>query len=70
MDNPVKPLEELSVHYTTMFRRIQLLDVQSNGGTVTITGSSGTIRFAVDFTGLKQHNRADPNANSICVIGS
>ena len=53
-----------------MFRRIQSLDVQTNGGTVTVTGSSGTIRFAVDFTGLKQHNKAGSNANGICMIDS
>ena len=48
--------DEKVPHYTTIYRRIQLLDVQTNGGTVTVTGGKGTaIRFAVDSTGLKQH---------------
>ena len=48
-------------HYTTIFRRIQSPDIQADGGTVTVTGHSGggTIRFAVDSTGLKQHNRGE-----------
>lgn len=40
-------------HYSTIFRRIQSLDVRTNGGIVTVAGSSGTIRFTVDATGLK-----------------
>ena len=52
--------DEKVPHYTTIYRRIQSLDVQTNGGTVTVTGGKGTaIRFAVDSTGLKQHNRGE-----------
>ena len=40
-------------HYTTIYRRIQSLDVQRNGRIITVTGSKGAaIRFAVDSTGL------------------
>ena len=47
-------------HYTTIFRRIQSLDVQRNGRIITVAGSKGAaIRFAVDSTGLKQHNRGE-----------
>ena len=52
--------DEKVPHYTTIYRRIQSLDVQRNGGIITVTGSKGvTIRFAVDSTGLKQHNRGE-----------
>ena len=52
--------DEKVPHYTTIYRRIQSLDVQTNGGTVTVTGGKGTaIRFAVDSTGLKQHTRGE-----------
>ena len=52
--------DEKVPHYTTIYRRIQSLDVQINDGTVTVTGSKGAaIRFAVDSTGLKQHNRGE-----------
>ncbi len=47
-------------HYTAIFRRIQSLDVQRSGGIITVAGSNGArIRFAVDSTGLKQHNRGE-----------
>ena len=52
--------EEQVPHYTTIFRRIQSLDVQRNGRIITVTGSKGAaIRLAVDSTGLKQHNRGE-----------
>ena len=45
-------------HYTAIFRRIQSLDVQRNGRIITVADSKDVaIRFAVDSTGLKQHNR-------------
>ena len=47
-------------HYTTIFRRIQSLDVRKSGRIVTVAGSRGVaVRFAVDSTGLKQHNRGE-----------
>ena len=52
--------DEKVPHHTTIFRRIQSLDVQRNGRIITVTGSKGAaIRFAVDSTGLKQHNRGE-----------
>ena len=47
-------------HYTTIFRRIQSLDVRRSGRIVTVAGSRGVaVLFAVDSTGLKQHNRGE-----------
>ena len=44
-------------HYTTIYRKIQSLDVQVNSRIITVAGSRGVaIRFAVNSTGIKQHN--------------
>jgi len=43
--------------YTTIYRRIQRLDVDTGGGYVTVRG--GGMTLIADATGLKQHNRGE-----------
>ena len=46
--------------YTTIFRRLQSLDVKREGNVFTVTGNGAMpVTLVVNSTGLKQHNRGE-----------